>query len=141
MKVTWYDGDAKPSADLLAAIDGAKLPDQGSIYIGTEGVMVHRHTSTPLLYPRAKFKGHPYPVLEPRNHWFEFIDCCLKGGNAQPSANFDYAAPLTEAVLLGCIATAFPNENLTWDAPALKITNHEAANQLVTRQYRPGWEI
>ncbi|HAL72177.1 MAG TPA: oxidoreductase, partial [Verrucomicrobiales bacterium] len=87
------------------------------------------------------FTGFKYPKLEPRDHWADFIDCCLKGGSQRPSANFDYAGPLTEAVLLGCLASAFPNEDLKWDAPALKITNSEAANALVKRQYRPGTEI
>ncbi len=139
VKVTWYDGDARPPAELLAAV-GAKCPEQGSIYIGTEGILIHQHTATPLLYPREKFTGHRYPKLEPRNHWFDFIDCCLKGGAAQPTANFDYAAPLTEAVLLGCITTVFPGETLAWDAAALKI-DHATANQLVTREYRPDWKI
>jgi len=46
---------------------------------------------------------------------------------------------LTEAVLLGCLASMFPNEALTWDSPGLKIPNNEAANALVKRQYRDGW--
>ena len=141
VKVTWYDGNARPPAEVMALADPAKFPGQGSIYIGTEGVLLSPHTSTPLLYPRDKFTGFKYPKLEPRDHWADFIDCCLKGGSQKPSANFDYAGPLTEAVLLGCLASAFPNEDLKWDAPALKITNSEAANALVKRQYRPGTEI
>jgi predicted dehydrogenase len=141
LKVTWYDGDARPPAEVMAIMDAGKFPDQGSVYIGTEGVLVHKHTSTPMLYPREKFATYRYPKLEPRNHWYDFIDCCLKGGDVRPTANFDYAAPLTEAVLLGCLATAFLGENLTWDADGLKIPNHADANALVTRQYRPGWEI
>lgn len=141
VKVTWYDGDARPPAHLLAGVEGARFPEQGSIYLGTEGILVHPHTSTPILHPRDKFKGRRYPKLEPRNHWFDFIDCCIKGGSATPTANFDYAAPLTEAVLLGCLATLFPGEALNWDAAGLKISNHEAANRFVTREYRPGWEI
>ncbi len=141
VKVTWYDGDAQPPAEIMALVSPSKFPEQGSIYIGTEGVLLHQHTSTPILYPREKFKGFRYPKLEPRNHWFDFVDCCLKGGSARPSAHFDYAAPLTEAVLLGCIATVFPKENLVWDAEALKIANNEAAHGMVTREYRPGWEM
>ncbi len=140
VKVTWYDGDARPPAEVMALADAAKFPGQGSLYIGTDGVLLSSHGSTPLLYPREKFTGFKYPKLEPRDHWKDFIDCCLKG-DKQPSANFDYAGPLTEAVLLGCLASPFPGETLQWDAPALKITNHEAANSLVKRQYRPGTEI
>jgi len=141
VKVTWYDGDARPPAEVIALADPAKFPGQGSIYLGTEGVLLHPHGSTPQLFPKAKFQGTRMPKLEPRNHWFDFIDCCRHGGTQKPTANFDYAGPLTEAVLLGCLASPFPGETLQWDAPALKITNNDAANALVKRQYRPGWEV
>jgi predicted dehydrogenase len=142
IKVTWTDGDARPPAEVVALIGpGAKFPDQGTIYLGTEGVLLSPHGSTPLLYPREKFASFgAYPKLEPRDHWADFIDCCLKG-DKQPSANFDYAGPLTEAVLLGCLSSAFPNENLTWDAPGLKIPNNATADKMVRRDYRKGWEI
>ena len=145
VKVTWYDGDNKPPAEIIAKLvppAGVKPPSisQGSIYVGTEGILHAPHGSTPMLYPRDKFTGFQYPKLEPRNHWFDFIDCCLKG-DKKPSANFDYAGPMTEAVLLGCLASVFPNESLVWDSPGLKIPNSEAANALVKRKYRSGWEI
>ncbi|MEY4482875.1 MAG: hypothetical protein RL693_327 [Verrucomicrobiota bacterium] len=141
IKVTWYDGAAHPQAEVLGLIAPAKLPGQGSLYIGTEGVLLHSHTNTPQLFPKEKFTGYKYPKLEPRNHWFDFIDCCIKGGAQKPTANFDYAGPLTEAVLLGCLASPFPGETLQWDAAGLKISNHEVANALVKRKYRAGWEM
>ncbi|QOV91758.1 Gfo/Idh/MocA family protein [Humisphaera borealis] len=143
IKVTWTDGSARPPADVMALVtdDLKKFPGQGSIYIGTEGVLLHPHVSKPTLYPKDKFKDVVIPKIEPRNHWFDFIDCCLKGGAQKPSANFDYAGPLTEAVLLGCLASPFPGETLTWDAAAMKIPNHAAANALVKREYRDGWKL
>jgi predicted dehydrogenase len=141
VKVIWYDGDNQPPASV---VDQLKQPngkppkiDQGSIY----GIIHHPHGSAPRLYPADKFKGTAYPKLEPRNHYFNFIDCCLKGGTTKPSANFDFAGPMTEAVLLGCLASIFPGETLQWDSPGLKIPNSEAANALVKRKYRSGWEI
>lgn len=139
VKVTWHDGDNRPPADVQAMVDN-KCPGQGTIYLGTDGVLLAPHGSTPMLYPRDRFKDFKYPKLEPRNHWADFIDCCLKG-DKQPSANFDYAGPLTEAVLLGCLASAFPNEQLVWDSPNLKIPNSTAADKFVRREYRKGWEI
>jgi predicted dehydrogenase len=139
VKVTWYDGDQMPPESIVQAIEG-KWPGQGSIYIGTEGVLNSAHGSTPTLHAAEKFKGYVYPRLEPRDHYMEFVDSCLKGG-AKPSANFDYSGPLTEAVLLGCLASIFPNETLEWDAAKMTFTNSEAANQFVKRSYRPGWEV
>ena len=68
------------------------------------------------------------------------MDACL-AGNPDISDNFQYAGPLTEAVQLGNIAVRFPGETLKWDAKNLKITNIEAANQFLTKQYRKGWEV
>ncbi|MBL9114980.1 MAG: Gfo/Idh/MocA family oxidoreductase [Verrucomicrobiaceae bacterium] len=145
VKVTWYDGDNKPPqsiVDQLKPLTGnpPKI-DQGSIYVGTDGIIHHPHGGTPRIYPAEKFKTVVYPTLEKRNHYFDFIDCCLKGGSTKPTANFDFAGPMTEAVLLGCLASVFPGETLQWDSPALKIPNNEAANALVKRKYRKGWEI
>jgi hypothetical protein len=44
-------------------------------------------------------------------------------------------------VLLGCLASIFPQQTLDWDGPALKFQNFPDANQFIGRSYRPGWEI
>jgi hypothetical protein len=142
VKVTWYDGDQKPPQDVIALIGEAKWPGQGSLYIGTEGVLLHPHGSTPSLYPKDKYAGVRPPQLEPRNHWFDFVDCCLEADpKKKPTANFDYSGPLTEAVLLGCLASIFPEQKLEWNAENMVFTNSEAATKFVKRSYRPGWEV
>ena len=47
----------------------------------------------------------------------------------------------TEAILLGGIASRFPNEILLWDAGKMEFTNFERANPFIRRKYRSGWEI
>ena len=64
--VTWYDGKQRPPAEIQALVTGGetadekgdaerggdkshKLPDQGSIFIGTKGVMVLPHVGMPRL--------------------------------------------------------------------------------------------
>ena len=140
VKVTWTDGNGKVPAEVAAMLEGTNVPGQGSIFIGTDGVMLFPHGGRPMLFPQEKFKGRPYPKLTPRNHWHEFVESCLSG-KEKPSANFDYAGPLTEAVLLGCLASAFPDKELVWDAAALKFKDNAEATALVRRSYRPGWEI
>ena len=139
MKVTWYDGDQLPPKEVMDAIEG-KWPGQGSVYIGTEGVLLHQHGSSPMLHPKDKFAGRAYPKLEKRDHYHEFVDCCLQK-DKKPSANWDYSGPLTEAVLLGCLTSAFPNETLEWNAEKLSFNNSAEATALVHRSYRNGWKI
>jgi hypothetical protein len=136
--VTWYDGDARPPKEIQALLDHP-LPDQGSILIGTKGVMLIPHIAKPELFPDATFKDFVYPKLEQVDHYRSFAEACT--GKGKTSANFDYAGPLTEAVLLGGVATRFPKTDLKWNAKALKFDNMAAANQYVRRTYRKGWEV
>jgi predicted dehydrogenase len=141
VKVTWYDGPAsRPPAALSDQLAGASIPGQGSIFVGTEGVLLFPHGARATVYEGGIMKKVEYPKLEPRNHWMDFVDC-IRGGKQKPSANFDYAGPLTEAVLLGCLASIFPNQELKWDAPGLKFPDSPDANTFVGRSYRKGWEI
>ncbi len=139
VKVVWYDGDQRPPAEIKALIGEEKLPSQGSIFIGTKGVMVLPHVAKPILLPHAQFADFKMPELPPQNHWTQFAEACR--GNGKTSASFDYAGPLTEAVLLGGVATRFPKTTLDWDAAKLKFTNVSDANQFVRRTYRKGWEV
>ncbi len=62
LPITWYDGAAKPSAEVIALLEGDALPDSGSIFIGTEGVMLLPNYLRPTLYPKAKFKDYESPT-------------------------------------------------------------------------------
>jgi predicted dehydrogenase len=138
LNVTWYDGKARPPAEVVALMEGKKFPGQGTIFIGTGGVMVLPHVSRLQLFPLEKFKDYKLPRVEGESHWAQFIEACR--GNGGTSADFAYAGPLTEAILLGGIASHFPNTTLKWDSPGLKFDLAEA-NAFVRRDYREGWRI
>ena len=139
LSVTWYDGSGAHLRKSLHYLR-AKLPSQGSVIVGTEGVMLIPHVGMPSLYPKKKFADHKMQVVEGGNHWHEFIDA-VRGTGPKPSANFDYSGPLSETILLGGIATRFKNETLKWDAPTLSFKDHPEASALVSRKYREGWEV
>ncbi len=138
VEVTWYDGDQRPPEAIQAQAAGpdgkAKLPDQGSIFVGTDGLMVLPHIAMPRLVGAKEY--HIEPVAG-GNHWHEFIDAVL--GKGKTGAHFGYSGPLSEAVLLGSVASRFPQTTLNWDAKALKFTNQDEANRWVKRDYRSGW--
>ena len=97
------------------------MQDQGSIYIGTEGVLYSPYIDVPVLLPAEKFKDYKLPSPGGDDHYLQFVEACR--GNGKTSAPFDYSGPLTESVLLGCLATRFPQTTLEWDAKAMKVTN------------------
>jgi predicted dehydrogenase len=140
VKVVWYDGDRRPSKEILDQI-GGQAPGQGNIFIGTDGVMLAPHGGRPKLFPADKFTDYKYPKFPARNHYNDFVSAC-RGEDVKPIADFvNYAGPLTETILLGNLASHFPNETLKWDAKNLKVTNQDKAAALVRRTYRKGWEV
>ena len=136
--LTWYDGIRRPPMAVQLAIGKHKLPDQGSIYFGTDGVMFSPYGGMPILIG-DKVADRKLTMVKGDDHYLQFVEAVR--GNGKTTAPFEYAGPLTETVLLGCLATRFPNEELTWDPAKLKCTNVEAANQFVRKQYRKGWEV
>jgi hypothetical protein len=70
------------------------------------------------------------------NHFGEWMAACR--GEGQTLSNFAYAGPMTEALLLGNLAVRV-GEKIEWDGPSLRVTNHDVANQFVTKAYRDGW--
>jgi hypothetical protein len=154
--VTWYDGDNRPPAEIMALVkqatpssapaptegkkkNGGQVLDQGSILIGTKGVLHVPHIATPKLYPEKDFKDFPMPEVIGTHHWSDWAEACISG--AKPSTNFDYSGPLTETVLLGSVAVRFPQTTLEWDAPKLAFTNKPEANAFVRRLYREGFRV
>ena len=67
--------------------------------------------------------------------WFDAVN-----GGEKPSEHWpDCAVPLTELVLLGCIAVR-TGGFLKWDGPAMSFSNSGDANKLVKPEYRNGWK-
>jgi predicted dehydrogenase len=138
LAVTWYDGGRRPDRALAQMPEEAKLPGGGSLFLGEGGVLVLPHVGDAQLYPKEKFAEVKIEKLPSLNHYHAWVDAALAG--TRTSDSFSYAGPLTETVQLGNVATRVPGKRLEWDAAALRITNDEAANRLVTKAYRPGWE-
>jgi hypothetical protein len=63
-------------------------------------------------------------------------------GEATASSPFEYAAQLTETMLLGIVALrSGQGRTLLYDGEQGQITNVADANQYLTREYRAGWAI
>jgi hypothetical protein len=63
-------------------------------------------------------------------------------GKAKPSSSFDYAARLTETMLLGLVALRVgQGRKVVYDGVRGTITNVPGANFLLTREYRDGWKL
>ncbi len=140
LRVTWVDAvGAAPSRELIPDLPiEYKLPSAGSVLLGEKGTLVIPHVAMPRLFPEEKFPLSSIPIVKEVDHYVQWSDACR--GVGQTTSHFDYAAPLTEAVLLGTIGIRFPEEELLWNAKELKITNHARAQGFLHKPYRKGWE-
>jgi len=137
--LTWFDGGLKPPTP--AGLEkGRTMPDGGVIFVGEKGAMMEGR-----LIPEQRMRQYHRPAKTiPRvkngsaGHEQNWIEAC-KGGPAACS-NFSYAGPLTEAVLLGNVSLRL-GRRIEWDSANLKVTNVPEANELIKRQYRPGWSL
>jgi predicted dehydrogenase len=137
VKLAWYDGDKRPP--LLAE---KQIPDwgMGILFVGAKGMLLADYGRWEL-YPKQNFAGYKPPkpsIPNSPGHHIEWILAC-KGG--KPAlCNFDYAGPLSEAVLLGTVAYRV-GRKLPWDAASLTAVNCPEADQYIRRTYRKGWEL
>ena len=139
LPVTWYDGAGrKPTLEALGLPTGFALPGSGSLLIGEKGSLLIPHVAAPKLLPEEQFVGQKLPDVGARDHYVSWADACRGEGHA--TSHFGYSANLTETVLLGTVAIRRPAEELLWNSADLKITNSPAADALLKKPYRQGWE-
>lgn len=144
VKLTWYDGGMMPPRpDELEPARRMGNGKSGVIFVGDKGkLMCGEYGDNPRLIPESRMQDYERPpkTLSRVNgtHEQDWIDAC-KGGEPACS-NFDYSGPLSETVLMGNLAIRSEGQ-LDWDGPNMKVTNVEAANQYVRREYREGWAL
>ena len=115
------------------------------VYYGSKLTMMHgSHGRPPRIIPEAKmktFKRPPKTMKRSPGHNREWFDAIRKNDPSLAMSNFDYSGPLTETLLLGCLAQrAGTDIKLTWDSANLKTDNDEV-NQFIQHVSRKGWEL
>ena len=157
VKFTWYEGIDKDRNKYLPdrkLFHGRSIADSGSMLVGEKGILY-----SPNDYGAGYvFLGQDAKDIEaaakkvekrlPRNgkgddgmkaEWAEAI----RSGKPEIAlSNFDYAAMLTETILLGNVAIrAGKGKKLEWDGPNMKVTNWKEAERYIRPGYRKGWEL
>jgi hypothetical protein len=155
VKLTWYDGGLLPPKP--EELKGERLnPGGGLLYVGSKGKMLQdTYGAEPRVFmngqaPAAEGQGLPQPPQklpriaheEHEMNWVEAIK-----GQAEASSPFEYAAPLTEVMLLGIVALR-AGAKIYYDGANMKITNSVATreqpfegDQLLRRDYRQGFTL
>ncbi|HEY8931105.1 MAG TPA: Gfo/Idh/MocA family oxidoreductase [Mucilaginibacter sp.] len=152
----WMDGGIQPErpVELLPNEDWGGEPGNGTLFIGTKGKMfASTYSDAPTLLPKERTKDAKAPQKWARvpgganGHYAQWVEGCIAGyGKTELSSSFDKAGPLTEALLMANLAVRGHSLKggqikYEWDNENQKVTNFDAANQFVKRQYREGWTI
>lgn len=140
----WSDGTLKPTVPLEMK-PGTKLDsDFGQLIHGTKGTIYSPggYCQTLRLIPEEAMQAFQRPPKRfprvtggPIKEWIDAIR-----GGPTPGANFEYAARLTEVVELGNLAIRL-GRPIHWDSEKLAVIGVPAADKLIKRAYRPGWEM
>ncbi|PST82881.1 oxidoreductase [Pedobacter yulinensis] len=161
----WMDGGIKPErpAELEA---NERFGDNGVLFIGTRGKMIcDVYGSNPRLLPTSRTaQARTKKTIErvpggAEGHYGQWVEGCLAGyGKMKMSSPFEIAGPLTETLLIANLAIrgfdirearadgkgySYPGRDLKmiWDSQNIRVTNFEAANQYIKREYRQGWTL
>jgi len=139
-KLIWYDGGKMPPAELAP---GVKLPKNGTILVGTKGTLVtlDAYGGRYKLLPEKEFEGFKPPEMKlpvSPGHHREWILACK--GQGEALSNFDYAAQLTETVLLGNLAL-WAGKKVEWDAGRMCAKNAPETEQIIRPEFRKGWTL
>jgi predicted dehydrogenase len=140
--LTWYDGGLMPMIDGEFPLPGGD--GGGGIFVGEKGFLTYEtYGNNPKVYPEAAAaKALAVPVSVPRiavSHEANWAQACKGVGTA--SSPFEYAAKLTETMLLGIVALrAGQSKKILYDGPRMQVTNVVEANRWLSREYRAGWQ-
>ncbi len=170
VKLHWMDGGIQPQRpeelgpnEKMGDANGAN----GCLFIGTKGkMMCGTYGAVPSLIPTSRNAEVKIPQTIKRvpgsaeGHYAQWVEACLAGyGKMEVSSPFETAGPLTETILMGNLAIRshdirtpktdkpdqfdYPGRNikLLWDGANMKVTNFDAANTFVKREYRAPYSL
>ena len=146
MPLYWYDGGNTPPREMLM---GQKMATSGSLVVGTEGSLYSPNDYggeyVLLSEEEGKFDDFTPPEQTlPRSpgHFTELVEAIRAGDPTKALSNFDYAARLTETILLGNVALK-AKEKVEWNAEEMTIAgfSDEKTEGLIGREYRDGYTL
>jgi predicted dehydrogenase len=142
VKMTWYDGGLLPPKPVELGEQEELDKAGGALLIGSKGKLLHdTYGRNPRLLPLSLHEsfGTPQqklPRIADESHEMNWVNAAK--GLAAASCPFEYAAQLTEVMLLGIVALK-AGRKIEYDAANMRVVNVAAANEYLRRQPRPGW--
>jgi hypothetical protein len=142
VKLIWYDGGLLPPRPEEMGTQ-ALNPTGGALLVGSKGKLIYdTYGLNSRLLPKSLHDSTGAPAQRlPRistSHELNWADAAK--GKGEASTPFEYAARLTEVMLLGVVALR-AGTKIHYDGAKMKITNSANANEYLKRRYRRGWSL
>jgi predicted dehydrogenase len=143
VKMTWYDGGLLPPKPVELTNEELNKGG-GALLVGSKLKLLHdTYGRKPRLLPLSLHESFgPPPKKLPRipdeNHEMNWAEAAK--GRTEASCPFEYAAKLTEVMLLGVVALR-AGRKIEYDAAAMRVTNDDKANAFLSRPPREGSSV
>lgn len=136
----WYDGGMKPFAPEELEADGEDIPSEGLMFVGDKGkILGGFRGEDPRIIPASRMDGretvNSREVERNSSIWIEKVLA-----REQSPGSFRRAQTITDTINLAAVALR-AGKKVDFDPEKIRITNDEAANAFLTREYREGWEL
>jgi hypothetical protein len=114
----------------------------GALLVGSKGKLLHdTYGANPRLLPKSLHQSFGKPAqklarIPGEGHEMNWVNTAK--GQTEASCPFEYAAKLTEVMLLGVVSLR-ANKKIFYDGANMRVTNDAAANDYLRREARSGW--
>jgi predicted dehydrogenase len=143
LRVHWYQGGMMPRSP-RGYVDLNKI-GHGAMFKGTKGFVICDFDSR-ILLPFGDHADMTYykrrtedEVIPDMGHFQkQWVNACKTG--QKTACDFDYGGTAIEMMLLGLVAYRV-GEKLQYDGATGRVTNSAKAEELLSREYRPGWTL
>jgi hypothetical protein len=153
LKLTWYDGKKLPTLP-EGTHPQLQAGGNGCLVIGSKmSAMGGSHAAPPVPISltgqafgtavkdvETMWRGE-LKKLQGVDHHAQWVNAAVAHDPKATGSKFEYAAPMTQAILLGCIALRFPNQELKWDNAKHEFSNFPEANAWLTAKRREGYDL
>ena len=115
------------------------------MFVGEKGILLHEtYGSNPRILPETLMdEAVSVPKTYERvttSHEMNWVNAAK--GKTKATSPFEYAANLTETMLLGIVAVRTgQGRKIFYDGDLMKVTNVPEANKFLKREYRTGWTL
>jgi hypothetical protein len=139
----WYDGGIKPPVPEEFMSENKELAEEGMLFVGDNGKILGGFRSeNPRILGAKDSAAAAAPADRNANRqnrdaaWI----AAFKGG-ARSYGDFQLGGPISDMMNLAAISLRLGGKRLLFDSANAKIANVPEANNFLTREYRPGWQI